>query len=80
LRERQYFKRLNGGGMVGVMESGYPARRICGRDATPTEKTMQSIILTSLLGTVLATLTGSGVRELARTGSTITVHRVFNGR
>ena len=30
---------------------------------------MQTIILTSLLGTVLATLTGSHVRELAGTGA-----------
>jgi hypothetical protein len=43
---------------------------------------MQTIILTSLLGTVLATTAsaGSDIREAARTGSTITVHGVADGR
>jgi hypothetical protein len=42
-----------------------------------------TIILTSLLGAVLATPTAyanSDVRELARTGSTITVHGYTDGR
>jgi hypothetical protein len=42
-----------------------------------------TIILTSLLGVVLATTTAyanSDVRELARTGSTITVHGFAYGR
>lgn len=42
-----------------------------------------TIILTSLLGVVLATTTAyanSDVLELARTGSTITVHGFTDGR
>jgi hypothetical protein len=43
---------------------------------------MKTIILTSLLGTVLVTsaYAGSDVRDLARTGSTITVHGFVDGR
>jgi hypothetical protein len=43
---------------------------------------MTTIFLTSLLGAVLATTAydGSDVRELARTGSTITVHGFVDGR
>jgi hypothetical protein len=44
---------------------------------------MNTIMLTSLLGAVLATTAadaGSDIRELARTGSTITVHPLVNGR
>jgi uncharacterized membrane protein len=43
---------------------------------------MNTIILTSLLGAVLATTAspGSDIRELARTGSTITVHGFADGR
>ena len=47
------------------------------------ETTMNTIMLTSLLGAVLATTAayaGSDIRELARTGSTITVHPFVNGR
>jgi uncharacterized membrane protein len=43
---------------------------------------MNTIILTSLLGAVLATTAsvGSDIREMARTGSTITVHGFADGR
>lgn len=43
---------------------------------------MKTIILTSLLGVVLATsaYAGRDVRELARTGSTITVHGFVDGQ
>ena len=43
---------------------------------------MNTIFLTSLLGAVLATTVSSGsdIRELARTGSTITVHGFADGR
>jgi hypothetical protein len=43
---------------------------------------MNTIILTSLLGTVLATTAsaGSDIREPARTGSTITVSGFVDGR
>jgi hypothetical protein len=67
------------------MECGSPAPRICINDiANPNQrrKTMKTIILTSLLGAVLATTAhaGSDIRELARTGSTITVHGFVDGR
>ncbi len=41
-----------------------------------------TIILTSLLGAVLATTASAGtdIHELARTGSTITVHGFVDGR
>jgi uncharacterized membrane protein len=43
---------------------------------------MNTIFLTSLLGAVLATTAsaGSDIRELARTGSAITVHGFADGR
>jgi uncharacterized membrane protein len=43
---------------------------------------MNTIILTSLLGVVLATTVsaGSDIRELARTGSTITLHGFADGQ
>lgn len=43
---------------------------------------MNTIILSTLLGVVLATsaYAGSDVRELARTGSTITVHGFVDGQ
>ncbi len=43
---------------------------------------MKAIILTLLLGTVLATsaYAGPDIRELARTGSTITVHGFVDGQ
>lgn len=43
---------------------------------------MKTIFITSLLGAVLATTAyaGSDIRELARTGSTITVHGFADGQ
>jgi hypothetical protein len=43
---------------------------------------MKTIILTALLGAVVATsaYAGSDVRDLARTGSTITVHGFADGQ
>lgn len=43
---------------------------------------MKTIILSALFGVALATsvFAGSEVRELARTGSTITVHGFADGR